>query len=326
MKKYIFIITIIAAALSSCSSFQKAGNSQEIYDEFWTFVDKNYIYFEQKNVDWDEVYEQYASTLTTNSTEEELFDAMDASLFLLNDPHNRLRSTTRFGTTPDYRAGYDIQFSARNVKDNYVKDSLGMEGYLYYGFLEDNVAYISLHSFGRYGALQEILRKLKEAGARKIVIDVRGNSGGNSNFVPELIGDLVEERTALGGYIEKTGPEHNNTSDPVMIYANPSGQYLDLPIDVLINRTCYSATSYFAAMMKGLPNVRIIGQVTGGGGGGNLGFQLSNEWLIAVSVSDFLDKEGNSIELGVEPNIELNNTEADIDEGIDRLIEFVLEN
>lgn len=326
MTKYILYIIVFSALLSSCSSLQQPSNSQELFDEFWTFVDKNYIYFEEKNVDWDQVYEELAPSITSETTEDELFDAMEEALFQLNDTHNRLTSGTRNAKTPNYMDGYEVHFSAHNVKQNYVVDSLGMEGNLYYGFLEDQVGYIYLHTFNGYGELGAILRELKALGARKIVIDVRGNRGGNSNFVPERIGDLVQERTALGGYIEKNGPGHDDTTDPVLIYAEPSGTFLDLPIDLLINRECYSATSYFAAMMKDLPNVRLIGQVTGGGAGGNLGFQLTNEWLVAVSVSDFLDKEGASIEIGVEPEIQMNNTANDIASGKDQVIEYVLSN
>ena len=324
-KYFIFIITFVAL-LSSCSSLQKSNNPQEMFDEFWTFVDKNYIYFEEKNVDWDEVYEELAPTITAETSEDELFDAMNDALFLLNDTHNRLTSETRNSTTPNYMSGYDVQFSARNVKENYVVDSLGMAGNLYYGFLEDQVGYIYLYTFNGYAELDDIMREFKDLGARKIVIDVRGNRGGNSNFVPQRIGDLVQERTALGGYIEKNGPGHDDKTEPVMIYAEPSGSFLDLPIDVLINRECYSATSYFAAMIKKLPNVRLLGQITGGGGGGNLGFQLTNGWLVAVSVSDFLDKDGVSIEIGVSPDIEINNTAEDIAAGTDIVIEYVLTN
>ena len=75
-----------------------------------------------------------------------------------------------------------------------------------------------------------------------------------------------------------------------------------------------------AAMVKGIDNVQVFGQVTGGGGGGNYGHQLSNSWLLAVSASDFVDKEGQSIELGVEPDIEIINSEADIEAGKDIIL------
>ena len=79
-----------------------------------------------------------------------------------------------------------------------------------------------------------------------------------------------------------------------------------------------------AAMCKDLPNFTVVGQVTGGGGGGNAGYELSNEWIINVSVSDFVDKDNRSIELGVEPNIKIENTKEDLEIGKDVMLEGAL--
>ena len=74
-------------------------------------------------------------------------------------------------------------------------------------------------------------------------------------------------------------------------------------------------------MIKSLPNVTLVGQVTGGGAGGHLGYQLSNGWQIRVSVSDFLDKNGQSTEVGVRPDVSITNTLDDIKNGRDIMLE-----
>jgi len=78
-------------------------------------------------------------------------------------------------------------------------------------------------------------------------------------------------------------------------------------------------------MMKYLPNVTLVGQITGGGGGGNAAYQLPNGWTVKVSVSTFLDVESNDIEPGVTPHIALNNTVAELDLGRDAILERGIE-
>jgi len=160
---------------------------------------------------------------------------------------------------------------------------------------------------------------------KRLIIDLRDNSGGDSNDVPELLNDFVDERTYLGSYIEKSGPKRTDETDPIDVFAEPDLNFnFDQDVKILINRKCFSATSYMAAMCKNLINFKLVGQITGGGGGGNAGFELSNGWLVAISVSDFIDKEGRSIELGVEPDVFIENNAADLNQNIDRMLEEAL--
>ena len=77
-------------------------------------------------------------------------------------------------------------------------------------------------------------------------------------------------------------------------------------------------------MAKAVSNVTVVGQITGGGGGGTAGYELSNGWLVSVSVSEFVDTDGKSIESGVEPDVFIENTKEDIEEGRDRMLEAAL--
>ncbi len=310
----------------SCSQLDLERNNQsQLFDEFWTWVDHNYIYFEEKEVDWLEVKNQYESLISENTTDDELFEIFGNALRTLKDTHNRLQRPEGRSAGYDFRDGYEIHFELDLVKRNYVVDSLGADGNLYWAMLNDNVGYVNLSVFNRYRAFKSVFEEMKSREVNKLVIDMRSNGGGDSNNIPDLLGALVKEKTLLGAYIEKNGPDHNDTTHPIRVFANPDEDFhFDIPIVVLINRGSYSATSYFSAMMKGLDNVTLMGQVTGGGGGGNLGYQLSNGWLVAVSVSDFIDKEGTSIEIGVQPDVMIENNAIDIENGIDEMLEMAI--
>ncbi len=328
MKNILFLISVILCC-SSCSKelFKVAPKDQKaIYDEFWTYVDENYIYFKEKEVDWQTVYDTYSPTINEFSTDEALLQAMENSLLQLRDNHNIVKTPFRNGKSYNYMDGYEIHFSKDLVENNYLQDKLQQDNVFEYGYIDEQTLYIYIPKMKNFYYLQKLLRTLITPQIKNLILDTRNNGGGNSNPVPIMLGDFVKEKTYLGGYIEKTGPGHEDETAPLAVYANPSvSVYHDVQVYLLINRMGYSATSYLAAMCKGLPNFTLVGQLTGGGGGGNAGFELSNGWSVAVSVSDFVDKEGRSIELGVEPNIAIENSEEDINNGKDRMLEKVLE-
>ncbi|HLO54247.1 MAG TPA: S41 family peptidase [Saprospiraceae bacterium] len=322
MRPFIIITLFVLSFISPSFAQSTTGNAKVLFDEFWTFVDKNYIYFDAKKVDWDAVYQKYSPGINAQTTEDELFAIMDAAVVELKDAHSLLVKPKKVGTQYDFRSGYDIHFDPNLIKSKYIKDSLGQEGNLYWAMLDGNIGYIYLPKFNDFQAFEKVLRLMKIAKVNKLIIDVRNNGGGDSNPVPRLLGTIVQQKTLLGSYVEKIGPGHDDIVKPIPMYAHPRPDFhFDIPIAVLINRGCYSATTYFAAMIKSLPNVTLVGQITGGGAGGHLGYQLSNGWQIRVSVSDFLDKNGQSTEVGVRPDVSITNTLDDIKNGRDIMLE-----
>lgn len=325
MKNVLLFIILTFLILTGFAQAQP-NDPQSLFREYWEYVDQNYIYFREKGVDWDAVYQKYSPQVQPNTTSDELFRIMDLALLELRDAHNSLFRPVKFSTPYDFDQGYDVHFDEQLVKTKYVTDSLGQAGNLYYAMLGDSVGYIRLAHFDDYTDLGNVMAIYKQRGIAKLIIDVRSNGGGDSNLVPTLLGLLVRERTRLGGYVEKNGPGHADVTAPVFVYAEPHPTFhFGIPIVVLINRQCYSATSYFAGMIKGLPGVTLMGQVTGGGGGGHLGYRLSNGWQIRVSASDFIDNAGQSIEVGVAPDVAIENTAEDLHNRRDRMLERAIQ-
>jgi len=300
-------------------------SSQEIFDEFWEYVDERYIFFELKGVDWDEVYGRYNAQIKENMSQQELFTLCQNALLELKDGHNRIES--HFANELGFRFtdGFEIHFSLDLVRNQYANGTLYETGNLRHNIIADNIGYIHFTRMNRYGQFSNIVKDMKERGIQGLVIDLRNNGGGDSNSLPDLLSDFVNESTLLGHYIEKTGPGHNDVSEPLSVFAEPSDEYFfGLPIVTIINRRSFSATSYFASMLQQIPKTKILGQITGGGAGGNIGYQLSNGWIIAVSTSDFINVNNQSIEPGVLPDIQVLNSANDIQEGIDRMLQMAI--
>jgi hypothetical protein len=111
--------------------------------------------------------------------------------------------------------------------------------------------------------------------------------------------------------------------------ADSTAMFLNKPIVVLINRHSYSATNFFSAFMSNLPNVTLIGDRSGGGGGIPVSFELPNGWKFRLSATRTFLPDGTNIESGIEPDIYQNTGPAEELQGVDAIIEraktFILE-
>ena len=73
--------------------------------------------------------------------------------------------------------------------------------------------------------------------------------------------------------------------------------------------------------MRYLPNVTLLGDTTGGGGGLPFSGELPNGWTVRFSSAPSYDASMQQIEGGVAPDVRLDMDEADIKAGVDTYIE-----
>ena len=167
------------------------------------------------------------------------------------------------------------------------------------------------------------------AAADGLIIDVRDNGGGSMTNVETLVARFIPQRTLAGSICHKTGPGHNDFSEPYAYYYDPAPSYRVMwgkPVVVLCNRSTFSAANNFVSVMKSLPNVRIVGATTGGGSGMPFSSELTNGWGVRFSASPVRDPEGHLTEFGVEPSegcaVDLDPVEALA--GRDTMLDFAV--
>ena len=163
-----------------------------------------------------------------------------------------------------------------------------------------------------------------------MIIDIRNNGGGLLTNINTLVGRFIDKEIC-GGYIRhKTGPSSNAFSEPYKITFKPADNThvrYQGPIIVLTNRSCYSAANNFVAVMKSLPNVRICGARTGGGGGLPFSSELPNGWAIRFSACPITDSDDKPTEFGIDPSkgYEVHCTEEELAQGKDAILDFAIE-
>jgi C-terminal processing protease CtpA/Prc len=177
--------------------------------------------------------------------------------------------------------------------------------------LDDNIGYIRCASFESgigEGNLDEALSYLLLC--RGLIIDIRGNGGGDLTTAERLAGRFVQEKTLVGYMQHKTGTGHNDFSEMKEIYLEPSSNVRwHKKVCVLTNRSVYSAANSFAVWMHCLPNVTLVGDHTGGGSGLPMSNSLPNGWSVRFSACPMYDQNKQQTEFGIDPDVKvsLNN-------------------
>ena len=301
------------------------------FDALADIIDSHYCFFADKNIDWKEVTARYRSQINEETNIYDLFFLCADMLDELQDGHVNL--TSRF-TTSYYRnwwSDYPQDFNLRTLEEYYLKFNwLSTSGISYTRFPEE-VAYLYYPSFSytvSETSLDYILAIL--ANSRGLIIDIRDNGGGNLTNINTFVGRFINEEI-IGGYLQhKTGPGHDDFSQPYPVKYRPAEEgrvKWEGEIVVLTNRSCFSAANSFVAVMKTLPNVKIVGAKTGGGGGLPFTSELPVGWSVRFSACPLLDADMNVIEYGIDPSpgCEVHSPEEELAQGKDAILDFAID-
>ncbi len=323
---------LLLSGISACERLviepDPINNPVENFDLLWETVDEKYSFFEYKNINWDEVYRRYRPLVSPLTSDEALFEVMSDMLAELRDGHVNLISDFNVARYTDWYFNYPANFNETIVERNY----LGQDSRIVIPFptkVIRNVGYIRYRSFLNPidgGDLDQLIDDYRSLNG--IIIDIRDNTGGALIYADTLASRLAqrngEEEPTVGYVRYKDGPGHDDFTRtfPVKLSAHRS---FNKPVVVLTNRTVYSAANAFASYMSTFPNVTLVGDVTGGGGGAPYSGELLNGWKFRFSVTQLMDLDQVPIENGVEPDVRVDMDPADEAAGRDTILEAALE-
>ena len=323
-KHSIMLLILQLMILQSCMNMNMEfdNDPRGNFEALWSIIDKNYCFFEYKDIDWNSVYIEYSSRITSEMSNESLFKLMGEMLAELKDGHVNLTASHDITRYWEWQENYPPNFDIE-IQKFYLQNDYKIASGLRYKILEDNIGYIYYGSFSNdvsESSLDQILRHM--AICNGLIIDVRNNGGGSLSNVEKIASRFFNERTLIGYISHKNGPEHNDFSELYPKYIESSNRVrYQKPVVVLTNRGCYSATNEFVSIMKNAENSTIIGDKTGGGSGLPFSSELPNGWSIRFSASPMFNAYKEHIEFGVEPDVFVNMEQDDIGKKRDTIID-----
>jgi carboxyl-terminal processing protease len=188
----------------------------------------------------------------------------------------------------------DIIYSRLGVekKGQIVLDEVEIKAVPYFKLLPNNVGYIVLQKFNEKTTTEtkNALNKLKEQGAKKIILDLRDNPGGLLNEAVNVCNLFVPKNEVIVTTKSKAAV-HNNTyrtkNDPVD---------LEIPLAIIINDRSASASEIVSGALQDLDRAVVVGNRSFGKGLVQRPFNLAYGTQVKVTISKYYTPSGRCIQ------------------------------
>lgn len=188
--------------------------------------------------------------------------------------------------------------------------------------MPDGIALITITYFSSRTGNETVsaLKDVLASGVRGIVLDLRDNPGGVVDSAVTVASQFLKEGTVIYALDSE---ERKVTWD-----VEPGGLATDLPLAVLVNGNSASASEVVAGALQDYGRGLLIGTKTFGKGSVDHFRELSDGSAIYITIGRWYTPKGRQIEgQGLTPDIVVERTEQDVQEGkdpqLDQAIEYI---
>ena len=200
----------------------------------------------------------------------------------------------------------DLKMERRNVTVQTVE----------YQMLEDHVGYIAVSQFDVVTADQfkAAVDDLEKQGMKKLLVDLRNNPGGVLDTVVDMLDYILPDDLMIEGDKDLV---RTNTEATLLVYMADKngkggqeyasdGHSLDIPLAVLVNGECASASEVFTGAMKDYGRATVVGTKTFGKGIVQNLIPLDNGTAIKMTTAHYYTPSGFDLHgKGIEPDVEV---------------------
>jgi hypothetical protein len=299
---------------------------ENVFEYLWEDVHKRYALFEVKGIDWVAVGDTFRARVHPGMGDQALFNVLSDMLYELRDGHVNLTSSFDRSRNWEWFQGHLPNYNQHIIESKYLGTNFRITGPLLNQVI-DSVLYVNYRSFGDELTQDHLDQLMQRAeGLKGVIIDIRHNGGGSLQTANRLAACFANQTYVYAHDRIKTGPGFEDFSHwrPLSV-APRQGKRFEGSVVVLVNRRSYSASSFFAQMMRVMPHAVLIGDQTGGGGGIPVFGELPNGWKYRFSSTQTLTPDGEHIETGVPVDIRRNMESIDELHGIDSILETALD-
>ena len=158
--------------------------------------------------------------------------------------------------------------------------------------VDDEIGYIKVNRFAAttFDEFHESLKKLKEKGMKKLVLDLQGNPGGYMNMAIDMADDFLDAGKKIvftNGKEKKYNSEASSTA---------RGEFEKGDLIVLVNEGSASASEILAGALQDNDRALIVGRRSFGKGLVQSPFDLSDGSELRLTISRYYTPTGRSIQ------------------------------
>ncbi len=167
---------------------------------------------------------------------------------------------------------------------NFKREKIKISNVPYYGMVGDNVGYVQLTDFTPDAGkeVRNAVVKLKEEGAKGIVLDLRGNPGGLLFEAVNICNIFIPKGKPVvttKGKVRDSNISYETLNNPVD---------LEIPLTVLINRGSASASEIVAGTLQDYDRAVVVGEKSFGKGLVQLSRPLSYNSQVKITTAKVL--------------------------------------
>jgi hypothetical protein len=278
----------------------------QAFDVLVSHMSRYYSFLELKGGTWPAHAASLRTRAASVSDEAALVAVLKELLAPLEDIHVSIKRPSgqiEHPYIPSYRPNVEIKALKQALGEI---TPAGRAGFV--ARLDGGIGYLASSSLQgaeeSHVRLRELLKGLLDAPG--LVIDLRGNGGGEERRAQALVGMLIDAPVVYARRKVRSGPlpgDFTPLADAVLQPAPGATRYKG-PIVVLLGPGCVSSGEGMAQMLDALPNVRSVGQPTQGASGSPFPVPLPGGLEVSFSRWFNVQMDGTALEgRGVQPDV-----------------------
>ena len=176
--------------------------------------------------------------------------------------------------------------------------------------IDQEIGYLRLYQFGESSGqeVKQQLEQLKKQGMKKLILDLRGNPGGYLNASLDIAKNFIVEGPIV--YVK-------DKSGVLQAVSISNGSNWDLPTVVLIDSGSASASEIVAGALKDYNKATIIGTNSFGKGTVQQLIPIEAGGYLKLTIEEYMTPKKQKVnQIGIKPDIEVNNVVAQLSKAI----------
>lgn len=323
MKTLSHIALFISLVAFGCSDLlvneSQSNKNIEDFETAFNLTKNIYPFINFKEIDMDSLYFKYRKQ-AEDAKGDEIYQVLYNFFAEFKDGHIKIKLEGGYSIpTFIWPRKKDSKTFNPLVVRNYFQTELKLAGNenIAYEILQDKIGYIHLSTFNGGNWVHDFDKVLEYlSGTTGLIIDVRNNTGGTASSAEYIISYFIDEQVDYSFYYVSK-PELKRT-----IYPNKS-QIYEHQIVILVNGASFSTAELFPELLRQLPNVTIVGDTTGGGGGSPDDFNLPSGKKIELPEKYIIRLDEKMVEWnGIIPDIVIEQSEEDMANKKDKQLEY----